>query len=515
MWDAKDPELDDAMHNPDPRIDAALDRRLRLFSSRGWMNASAMILILLGLLMLFAGYPIIAFGPLASINSEKAAAAASNATGTVPIPSLVDKDTPSSALSKTGSDGKKYKLVFSDEFETAGRSFYPGDDPYWTAVDFHYWPTGDLEWYDPKAATTADGKLVLTMTAESIHGLNYSSAMLQTWNQFCFTTGIFEVSISMPGSSREVGFWPGAWSMGNLGRAGYGATTEGTWPYSYDACDLGTFPNQTFANGTPTADATGGIGGSALSFLPGQRVSACTCEGSDHPGPDVTVGRNAPEIDIVEARIDTTNYVGQASQSLQTAPFNYQYNFDNTSAIASIQNTSQTILNTYKGGNSQQALSAQSYFSTGSYGGQAYSSYAYEWWADQDKRSDGYVQWYVEDKKTWKVDSSSLAGDDITQISSRLIPEEPMSLILNFGMAPSFQEQDFTTLTFPNKMYVDYVRVYQREDVAGGDSISCSPPSHPTSEYITNHPEAYGNANLTTWAQAGYTFPRNRLFDGC
>jgi hypothetical protein len=23
------------------------------------------------------------------------------------------------------------QLVFSDEFETEGRSFYPGDDPYW------------------------------------------------------------------------------------------------------------------------------------------------------------------------------------------------------------------------------------------------------------------------------------------------------------------------------------------------------------------------------------------------
>ena len=39
-------------------------------------------------------------------------------------------------------------------------------------------PTGDLEWYDPKAATTADGKLVITMTQESIHGLNYSSGTL-------------------------------------------------------------------------------------------------------------------------------------------------------------------------------------------------------------------------------------------------------------------------------------------------------------------------------------------------
>lgn len=34
--------------------------------------------------------------------------------------------------------------------------------------------------------------------------------------------------------------------------------------------------------------------------LPGQRMSACTCPGEDHAGPDVTVGRGVPEIDIIE-----------------------------------------------------------------------------------------------------------------------------------------------------------------------------------------------------------------------
>ena len=36
-------------------------------------------------------------------------------------------------------DGEELELVFSDEFEQEGRSFYPGDDPYWEAVDLHYW----------------------------------------------------------------------------------------------------------------------------------------------------------------------------------------------------------------------------------------------------------------------------------------------------------------------------------------------------------------------------------------
>lgn len=51
---------------------------------------------------------------------------------------LIDKDTPESVLKRTGFDGQEYSLVFSDEFEQDGRTFWPGDDPYWTAVDTHY-----------------------------------------------------------------------------------------------------------------------------------------------------------------------------------------------------------------------------------------------------------------------------------------------------------------------------------------------------------------------------------------
>ena len=35
-----------------------------------------------------------------------------------------------------------------------------------------------------------------------------------------------------------------------MGRAGYGASLEGIWPYSYDTCDIGTVANQS-VNGEP------------------------------------------------------------------------------------------------------------------------------------------------------------------------------------------------------------------------------------------------------------------------
>lgn len=53
---------------------------------------------------------------------------------------LIDDDTPHEVYTKTSyRDGSEWQLVFSDEFNTDGRSFYPGDDPYWEAADLHYW----------------------------------------------------------------------------------------------------------------------------------------------------------------------------------------------------------------------------------------------------------------------------------------------------------------------------------------------------------------------------------------
>jgi beta-glucan synthesis-associated protein KRE6 len=54
---------------------------------------------------------------------------------------LIDLDTPPEAYTKPGwrDPSKRMQLVFSDEFNRDGRTFYPGDDAYWEAVDLHYW----------------------------------------------------------------------------------------------------------------------------------------------------------------------------------------------------------------------------------------------------------------------------------------------------------------------------------------------------------------------------------------
>jgi Beta-glucan synthesis-associated protein SKN1/KRE6/Sbg1 len=79
--------------------------------------------------------------------------------------------------------------------------------------------------------------------------------------------------------------------------------------------------------------------------------SSCSCPGSDHPGPSVTQGRGAPEIDIFEAEKDKVNPTGQvASQSAQFAPFTHDYVYLNDTADEwTIYNTSMTVPNSYRG----------------------------------------------------------------------------------------------------------------------------------------------------------------------
>ena len=125
------------------------------------------------------------------------------------------------------------------------------------------------------------------------------------------------------------------------------------WPYSYDSCDVGTLPGQVHPgtqtplaaveNGDPEHNNVLVRGYSRVhvvrksannyprsimqSLLPGQRLSACTCPGESHPGPQRQdgsyVGRSAPEIDLFEALVDGNR--GQVSQSAQWAPFNVSF----------------------------------------------------------------------------------------------------------------------------------------------------------------------------------------------
>jgi len=313
---------------------------------RGLLNIGCLLLLFVILFMLFAGYPVLTYYLTPNRHGTNGAynLGGVNASGQIPsignFHTLIDKDTPQSAYTHTSLEtGEVWELVFSDEFDSPGRTFYNGDDPYWQAEDLHYWGTNNLEWYDPRMITTTNGSLVITLDNTPYNGLDYMGGLMTTWNRFCFTGGYVETSVSLPGKSDVYGLWPAIWSLGNLGRAAYGGTLDGMWPYSYDSCDVGTLPNQTL-NGQPDVSTYSGdpnYNGS-LSYLPGQRLSRCTCQNDQtHPGPkndDGTwKGRSAPEIDLFEATVSSETLTGEVSLSGQWAPYNPYYEVSGSEGV--------------------------------------------------------------------------------------------------------------------------------------------------------------------------------------
>lgn len=517
-------EPDDFLHNPDPKRDRKNDQGGTVFTYRGLMNLGCLLLLALGIFALFAGYPIATYLTKHSLSTFGAFnLGGTNASGQVPDMSgnwgLIDLDTPQWAYTRPSftEDGVELQLVFSDEFEQDGRTFYPGDDPYWEAVDLHYWQTNNMEWYDPAAITTKNGALEITLSAKQTHGLDYQGGMMSTWNKFCFTGGLIEAAVTLPGTNNIVGLWPAVWAMGNLGRAGYGASLEGMWPYTYDSCDVGTVANQT-KNGLPLAATVNGDASQngVLSFLPGQRLSRCTCTGESHPGPvheDGTfVGRSAPEIDIFEAQITGDPLTGQVSQSGQFGPFNAAYKWPNTTANLIIPNDTITVLNSYMGGVFQQAVSSVTETDQNCYELKkgCFSVYGFEYVPGFD---DAYIAWIANNKTAWRLNAPGMGADTAAEIGPRAIPQEPMYIIANLGMSSNFGFVDLNHLTFPTKMRVDYIRVYQHKDKI---NIGCDPEDFPTQAYINEYMEAYTNENLTTWRDDfGQPFPKNSFLGQC
>jgi len=515
------PEPDDYLHNPDPRRDRKNDLRGSVLTARGLGNLGCLVLLGAGLLGLFAGYPLAYHFTRPHLSTQGGFNVGGiNASGQIPDMTgnwgLIDLETPQSAytIPSVRDSSVELQLVFSDEFNTDGRTFYPGDDPYWEAVDLHYWQTNNMEWYDPAGIITKNGTLQITLSKKETHGLHYQGGLMSSWNKFCFTGGQIVTSVILPGANNIVGLWPAVWTMGNLGRAGYGASLEGMWPYTYDACDVGTAPNQTL-NGQPQAATVNGdpSANGALSYLPGQRLSRCTCTGESHPGPvhsDGTyVGRSAPEIDIFEAQISKQ---GEVSQSSQWAPFNNEYLWFNTSANLIIANPSISELNTYIGGAFQQAASVVTVTNQECYEleGGCFSTYGFEYQPGYD---NAYITWISNGQVAWTLNQAGMAADSTVQISARPIPQEPMYIIANLGMSTNFGEVDLEHLTFPTTMHIDWIRVYQPKDAI---NIGCDPEDFPTEAYINEYAEAYNNPNLTTWKDDyKQPFPKNSFLGQC
>ena len=203
--------------------------------------------------------------------------------------------------------------VMSDEFNVEGRSFKDGDDPTWTALDKSDDDAsaaggGSLIFYNSSmVSTTKDGKLELKsiidktewehfdVVNQKYHHItkHFKSSMVQSWNKFCFTGGIVEVDIMLPGDPHIGGLWPAVWLLGNLGRATYEGSTNNIWPWSYDTCDRKKQEAQT--------------------------ISACNAQ--NHFGLNPFQGRGATEIDIIEVSTGKASDILEATNPRLTYPY--------------------------------------------------------------------------------------------------------------------------------------------------------------------------------------------------
>ncbi|KAI9596758.1 beta-glucan synthesis-associated [Syncephalis fuscata] len=367
-------------------------------------------------------------------------------------------------------DGTEYQLVFSDEFNKDGRDFRPGKDKIWEAMDLHYWQTEDYERYTPEQASTKDGKLRIKVENKKVGDQNYASAMLQTWNNFCFRGGYLEASVSLPGNPMVPALWPAIWTMGNLGRAGYGGSTDGLWPYSYDTCDIG-----------------------------------CLCSDQDTPSP--SVGRGAAELDLLEGAAgdngvngdEGNNGGGTISQSHQFAPFDAP-NYIVQENYVAIYNTSTTYKNSYKGGHLQQAISIKTKIAPQYYEGKDYLTYAMKY----EPGPSGQATWWVDNNKKWSFSAQAVGPNSRSRIGQRVVSEEPMYLLMNVAMSDTFGKIDFGKAKFPATMYVDYIRIYQDPK-----------KDRPTAKYIKDHPKLYTNLSIHNFKDSGYTMPTYSLDGQC
>jgi len=187
------------------------------------------------------------------------------------------------------SERREYTLVMSDEFNVPHRNFTDGADPKWTALNKNDYTNDALHFYSHDQATTnTDGELVITSEIgdTDVVGFDdekfentkitkhFKSAMLQSWNKFCFTGGVIEIEAELPGWSEVGGLWPSFWILGNLARHTFIGSASHVWPFSSNECSAKTEKAQ-LING---------------------------CLDMVHYGMEPGVGRGAPEIDIFEVQ---------------------------------------------------------------------------------------------------------------------------------------------------------------------------------------------------------------------
>lgn len=410
----------------------------------------------------------------------------------------------------THGDDREYGLVFSDEFEVAGRSLADGDDPRWTALNKNDYTNEALHFYSPENVKTENGVLNIATTHKTnkykafnektknfyADAKHLQSGMVQGWNKFCITGGIVEFSAKLPGDPTVGGLWPALWMLGNLARGTYVGSSDFVWPFSYNECSEDTRNSQ--------------------------KINACdkVAHYSIKPGR----GRGSPEIDLLEAMMGEPGPLPNTpiqrpyfSTSLQVAPGIKQNRpqlghqpkagtwYDGLEYGKYVNSSLNpffygvTLVHEPKSYTYQSdALSANTHI------GQTYfddfHDYRVEWEPPERNGTGGYLRWYLDKKFVFGIqgDSLSLTGTEI--------PSEPMYLLMNTAVATTWGfpvcpdgcdcdcyecgnldcscgfPQGFCS-NVPAHFEIEHVRVWQAKNESK-HVLGCSTEDRPTAHFL-------------------------------
>lgn len=123
-------------------VDTKKIAKSSIFSMRGLWNVLGITALASLLFGIFAGLPLLDYFTSRSLgitSRVKFGTTSTNSTGQQGavdgFDGLVDMDTPKDAYNEKSFDGDDMVLIFSDEFNKDGRTFYPGDDPFWCVCE--------------------------------------------------------------------------------------------------------------------------------------------------------------------------------------------------------------------------------------------------------------------------------------------------------------------------------------------------------------------------------------------
>lgn len=122
---------------------------------------------------------------------------------------MIFTTTPIDEQENPGTEPQYNNLVWSDEFDVDGA---PNPANWGYDLGGGGWGNDEKQYYTKNNVIVEDGHLKITLKAENMGGMQYTSSRIKTHNKFDFTYGRVEIRAKLPTGG---GTWPALWMLGS------------------------------------------------------------------------------------------------------------------------------------------------------------------------------------------------------------------------------------------------------------------------------------------------------------